>query len=198
MLICKIHLLYFRKRSRLKEKLSIIIASTLVIPLSAVADYEQLPTIHIEGTSMRAGTFGTAPDSSGLKDTASLLKRVPGANVNRNGPLTGVASYRGMFGNRINISVDGANMKEVGPNSMDPPLSHIPAPLTGELTVHRGISPVSSGIESFGGSMHAESKKGRFSDTDEIELSGTASMGYSSVEDGHYGVLLGAIANKKP
>ena len=161
-----------------------------------MADYEQLPTIHIEGTSMRAGTFGTAPDSSGLKDTASLLKRVPGANVNRNGPLTGVASYRGMFGNRINISVDGANMKEVGPNSMDPPLSHIPAPLTGELTVHRGISPVSSGIESFGGSMHAESKKGRFSDTDEIELSGTASMGYSSVEDGHYGVLLGAIANK--
>ena len=179
----------------MKYKLSLIIASTIVIPLSAVAEHEQLPTITIEGSSMRAGTFGTAPDSSGLKDTASLLKRVPGANVNRNGPLTGIASYRGMFGNRINISIDGANMKEVGPNSMDPPLSHIPAPLTGELTVHRGISPVSSGIESFGGSMHAESKKGRFSENDEIELSGTASMGYSSVEDGHYGVLLGSIAN---
>ena len=187
---------FLLKRLRLKEKLGLFVACTLIVPLSVMAEYEQLPTITIEGTSMRAGTFGTAPDSSGLKDTASLLKRVPGANVNRNGPLTGIASYRGMFGNRINISIDGASMKEVGPNSMDPPLSHIPAPLTGNLTVHRGISPVSSGIESFGGSMHAESKKGRFSETDEIELSGTASLGYSSVEDGHYGVLLGAIANK--
>ncbi len=180
----------------MKTKISLAIATALAIPLQAVADHEQLPTIIVEGSAMRAGTFGTAPDSSGLKDTASLLKRVPGANVNRNGPLTGIASYRGMFGNRINISIDGANMKEVGPNSMDPPLSHIPASLTGKLTVHRGISPVSSGIESFGGSMHAESKKGRFAEGDGIETSGTASMGYGSVDDGHFGALLGAVATK--
>ena len=166
------------------------------MPFVAQAEQQQLPTIVVKGSVMRAGTFGTAPDSSGLKDTASLLTRVPGANVNRNGPLTGIASYRGMFGNRINISIDGVNMKEVGPNSMDPPLSHIPAPLTGKLTVHRGIAPVSSGIESFGGSMHAESKKGRFAEGDGIETSGTASMGYGSVDDGHYGSILGAVANK--
>ena len=181
----------------MKTQLSLAIATALAIPFVAHAEHEQLPTIVVEGSAMRAGTFGTAPDSSGLKDTASLLKRVPGANVNRNGPLTGIASYRGMFGNRINISIDGANMKEVGPNSMDPPLSHIPAPLTGKLTVHRGISPVSSGIESFGGSMHAESKKGRFSEDDSIITSGTASMGYGSVDDGHYGAILGSVANKE-
>lgn len=180
----------------MRTKISIAIASILAIPFQASAEHEHLPTIVVEGSAMRSGTFGTAPDSSGLKDTASLLKRVPGANVNRNGPLTGIASYRGMFGNRINISIDGANMKEVGPNSMDPPLSHIPAPLTGQLTVHRGIAPVSSGIESFGGSMHAESKKGRFAEGDGIETSGTASMGYGSADDGHFGALLGAVANK--
>jgi len=181
---------------KLNSKLSVAITSLLAMPFQVSADHEQLPTIVVEGSAMRAGTFGTAPDSSGLKDTASLLKRVPGANVNRNGPLTGIASYRGMFGNRINISIDGANMKEVGPNSMDPPLSHIPAPLTGKLTVHRGIAPVSSGIESFGGSMHAESKKGRFAEGDGIETSGTASIGYGSVDDGHYGAILGAVADK--
>ena len=182
----------------MKTELSLAIAGILAVPLVVQADVgqEQLPTIVVEGSAMRAGTFGTAPDSSGLKDTASLLKRVPGANVNRNGPLTGVASYRGMFGNRVNISIDGANMKEVGPNSMDPPLSHIPAPLTGKLTVHRGVAPVSSGIESFGGSMHAESKKGRFAEGDGVETSGTASIGYGSVDDGYYGVMLGAVANK--
>ncbi len=184
------------KRDQLKTQLSLAIASVLAIPLQVAAEHEQLPTIVVEGSAMRAGTFGTAPGSSGLKDTASLLKRVPGANVNRNGPLTGIASYRGMFGNRVNISIDGANMKEVGSNSMDPPLSHIPASLTGTLTVHRGIAPVSSGIESFGGSMHVESKKGRFADGDSIETSGTASMGYGSVDDGHYGAILGAVANK--
>jgi len=181
---------------KLKTKLTIAIASILAVPFQAQAEHEQLPTIVVEGSAMRAGTFGTAPDSSGLKDTASLLKRVPGANVNRNGPLTGIASYHGMYGNRVNVSIDGANMKEVGPNSMDPPLSHIPAPLTGKLTVYRGISPVSSGIQTIGGSMHAESKKGRFAEGDGIETSGTASMGYGSVEDGHYGAMLGAVANK--
>jgi hypothetical protein len=40
------------------------------------------------------GTFALAPDSSGFKDTAALLERVPGANVNRNGPLTGIPQYR--------------------------------------------------------------------------------------------------------
>ena len=73
-----------------------------------------------------------------------------------NEPLTGIALYRGMAGNRINIALDGANMKEVGTNSMDPPLSHIPAPLTGSLQVNRGIAPVGSGIETLGGSMKSE------------------------------------------
>jgi len=184
----------------MKTVLSLAITCVLVIPLTAIAeqqwDQEQLPTIVVEGSTMRAGTFGTAPDSSGLKDTASLLKRVPGANVNRNGPLTGIAAYRGMFGNRVNVSIDGSSFKEVGPNSMDPPLSHIPAPLTGKLTVHRGIAPVSAGIETIGGSMHAESKKGRFAEGEGIETSGTSSIGYGSSDDGHYGALLGAVATK--
>lgn len=178
----------------MKTQLSLI-AILLLVPLYVQAEH-QLPTLSVEGSAMRAGTFGATPDSSGLKDTASLLKRVPGANVNRNGPLTGIASYRGMFGNRINISVDGVNMKEVGSNSMDPPLSHIPAPLTEKLTVHQGISPVSSGIESFGGSMHVESKKGRFAKGDSIETNGTSSIGYGSVDDGYYGAFLGTLANK--
>ena len=110
------------------------ITAAIICPLLTSADErEQLTTIVVEGSSEHPGTFSAAPDSSGLKDTASLLHRVPGANVNRNGPLTGIAQYRGLFGNRINIKVNNANMKEVGPNSMDPPLSHIPASLTGTL-----------------------------------------------------------------
>ncbi|NOQ36429.1 MAG: TonB-dependent receptor, partial [Methylococcaceae bacterium] len=78
----------------MKTKLSLVIASLLAMPVITLAnDVEELPTIIVEGTGDRPGTFATAPDSSGLKDTASLLKNIPGANVNRSGPLTGIAQY---------------------------------------------------------------------------------------------------------
>ena len=215
----------------MKTKLSIAVAAVLACPISAFAEqpptdepqanteqqstvaqtpesiqksteYNALPTLIIEGSAERPGTFGTVPDSTGLKDTASMLERVPGANINRNGPLTGIAQYRGLSGNRVNINLDGANFKEVGPNSMDPPLSHIPAPLVESLQVYRGIAPVSSGIETLGGSMKAKSRKGRFADgsgtklTDDLETSGVITGGYSSVDDGWFTGGLASIANE--
>jgi len=182
----------------LKTNFNLVIASLMIAPSIVVADQTaELPTIIVEGSSDRPGTFSTAPDSSGFKDTSSLLKTVPGANVNRSGPLTGIAQYRGLAGNRINVSIDGTNIKEVGPNSMDPPLSHFPAALTGSLKVKRGIASVSSGIETMGGSMTVESRKGEFADEGEdFKTTGVASMGYSSVEDGHFGSLMGSIANQ--
>lgn len=182
----------------MKTKLNLVITTVLALPVSGIAEQvEELPTIIVEGTGDRPGTFSTAPDSSGFKDTSSLLKNVPGANVNRSGPLTGIAQYRGLAGNRINVSIDGTNIKEVGPNSMDPPLSHFPAALTESLKVKRGIASVSSGIETMGGSMAVSSRKGEFAEDDEdFKTTGVASMGYSSVEDGHFGSLMGSIANQ--
>ena len=158
------------------------------------ADYTN-QTIIVEGSYMRPGAFGIAPDSLALKDTASLLKRIPGANVNRNGPLTGIASYRGQFGSRVNSVVDGMSWKEVGPNSMDPPLSHIPAALTDNLTVYRGIAPISSGIETIGGTMIAESRKSKFMGSSEFEFHGLASLGYSEVDNGLTSSVLASYAN---
>jgi len=177
-------------------KLKFAIASLLAVPAMSYAEEQQLPTIVVEGVYERPGTFSTAPDSSVLKDTASLLERVPGAAVNRNGPLTGIAAYHGMYGKRVNVMIDGAGIKEVGSNSMDPPLSHTPAPLVKSLTVQRGIAPVSDGIETIGGSMTVETRKGRFAEGDGVEVSGLASLGYSSVQEGKFGVLMGAVANK--
>ena len=177
-------------------KYAIWVLGVSVVTGVAVAEHEQLPSLVIEGSATRAGAFSAAPDNTGLKDTASLLERVPGGNVNRNGALTGIAVYRGMFGNRVTTTIDNSALKEAGTNSMDPPLSHYPAALTEGLTVHRGIAPVSSGIETLGGSMHAKSRKGRFADGEGIETHGVGSMGYSSVDDGYVGALMGSVANK--
>lgn len=179
------------------KQLKFSLLSVVIIAVSAnAADYTN-QTIIVEGSSMRPGTFGIAPDSSALKDTAALLKRIPGANINRNGPLTGIASYRGQFGSRVNTTVDGVSWKEVGPNSMDPPLSHIPASLTDSLTVYRGIAPISSGIETIGGSMAAQSRKSHFESGSDFEFHGLASLGYSEVDDGLTSSVLGTYANNK-
>lgn len=169
----------------------------LFIAIAVNADNSLTQTIIVEDSRLRPGAFGVVSDSLFLKDTAALLKRVPGANINRNGPLTGVASYRGQFGSRINAVVDGMSWKEVGPNSMDPPLSHIPAALTGNLTLYRGIAPVSSGIETIGGSMFAESRKGEFSSSSEFEHHGRASLGFSDVDAGISAGLLSTYSNDK-
>ena len=177
----------------MKLNLNILLVGLVVASVNA-AEYSQ-QTIVVEGSRMRPGVFGIAPDSSALKDTAALLKRVPGANINRNGPLTGIASYRGQFGGRVNSVVDGMSWKEVGPNSMDPPLSHIPASLTDTLTVYRGIAPISSGIETIGGSMTVESRKAQFTAGDEFEFHGLASLGYSDVDNGLSSSVLATYAN---
>ena len=62
-------------------------------------------------------------------DPAKLMNQVPGGAVNNNGPLTGQIQYRGMFGPRINVRVDGMLIHGGGPNWMAPPLHHIPAGL---------------------------------------------------------------------
>ncbi|BCG64577.1 MAG: iron complex outermembrane recepter protein [Methyloprofundus sp.] len=181
----------------MKTTLRIAVATALSLPVISFAEPEQLTTIVIEGSASRPGAFALTPDSSGLKDTASLLERVPGANVNRNGPLTGIPQYRGMYGNRINVSIDGANMKEVGPNSMDPSLSHVPAALTESLQVYRGIAPVSSGIDTIGGAMKVKSKKGSFAvGAGEIETDGALSAGYSSVDNGYFLLGFASVANE--
>ena len=173
------------------------IAVTLALPLVGHAETEQLTTIVVEGSGSRPGTFALAPDSSGFKDTAALLERVPGANVNRNGPLTGIPQYRGMFGNRVNVEIDGANIKEAGPNSMDTALSHIPAVLTESLTVYRGIAPVSSGIDTIGGTMKVKTKKGHFAETeDDIVSEGAVSSGFSSVDKGYFVSGFTSLANE--
>jgi iron complex outermembrane receptor protein len=59
--------------------------------------------------------------------------------VSRNGPLTGIAQYRGMFGQRVNTLVDGMHISTGGPNGMDPPLSFIPRSQLDSLTVVRGL-----------------------------------------------------------
>ncbi len=174
---------------------SLFIATAASMPLQAIAEHTELAPVLVEGEIVRPGLTGVNPGTESSVDAAELLKRIPGANVNRNGPLTGIAQYRGMAGDRVNVMVDGVSVKAAGPNSMDPPLSHIPAAMAGSLEVYRGIAPVSSGLETIGGSMVMKSSGSRFGSSSEVESHGKLMAGYSDVDNGKRYSLLTSLSN---
>jgi iron complex outermembrane receptor protein len=107
-------------------------------------------------------------------DSAEILKRMPGANANGNGPITGIAQYRGMFGDRISVKLDSAPTLTGGPNAMDTPLSYAPSGLLSDLVIYRGITPVSQAQESIGGHMVAKLNRGSFTQSQALNTSGYA------------------------
>ncbi|RKZ47248.1 MAG: ligand-gated channel, partial [Gammaproteobacteria bacterium] len=129
-------------------------------------------------------------------DSAQLLKKIPGANVNSNGSVTGIAQYRGMYGDRVNVLMDGIKISSGGPNAMDTPLSYIPRAQLENLEVIRGIAPVSSGNETIGGTIRATSTRSDFSEGEELEFHGMASVGGHSVDDGYDVSTLMSLANQ--
>jgi len=155
-----------------------------------------LTEIIVVGEIIKPGIIGIMPTQGGINDAAALLREVPGANVNSNGPLSGIAQYRGLFGDRVNVSSDGANYKSACANAMDAPLSHVPTSLTEVLKIERGIASVSSGLETLGGSIVQETRKGEFAASDEPLLLGRASSGYNSVNNGRYASIFVNASNQ--
>ena len=95
-------------------------------------------------------------------DVTHLLSRVPGGARVGNGALSGQAQYRGLFGERLNLRVDGQRFASGGPNLMDPAFHYAPAPLVAAMMIDRGVSPVSEGPGLAGG-MDAVFKRIDFS-----------------------------------
>ncbi len=129
-------------------------------------------------------------------DTAQMLRKMPGANINKNGELTGIAQYRGMFGDRINVAVDGAQISGAGPNAMDAPLSYAPVALLESLTINRGIAPVSSAQETIGGYIQAKTYSGEFGSSDRFEFAGRTYFGTQSINDGVVASGFFSLANQ--
>ena len=153
----------------------------LLIGLSvAQAETVSLPSMSVQGASAEEIPYALPTVPAASTDIGALIKRLPGANVNTNGVVTSIAQYRGLFGNRVNVVLDGFGQREAGPNSMDSPLSYIPASRTDQVSVYRGIAPVRTGIETIGGTISATSKKLDFGLTDEAEIKGSANAAYAS------------------
>lgn len=156
----------------------------IALPGIACADEETdiLDEIVVEdkSTSADAAVFDMAQEA--LLDTATALKSIPGANVNSNGLITGIAQYRGMYGDRVAVTIDNHAVVSGGPNSMDAPLSYVSPMITETVAVERGIASVSSAPETIGGHINARLARGSFGAA-KFGLSGFAGTRYSANGD---------------
>ena len=152
----------------------------LALPLTGLAedDADPIDEIVVAGQSITSRTVQTDVQDKFLVDTARALKEMPGGNINSNGSITGIAQYRGMYGDRVAIAIDNHAIISGGPNAMDAPLSYASPMITEALVVERGIASVSSTPESIGGRITAKLARGNFGGED-FGLSGFAGTRYS-------------------
>lgn len=163
---------------------------------TVLATAQQVTEIVVTG-ARDTHTVSTVETLVAPADTAGMLKAFPGANVNKNGELTGIVQYRGMYGDRVNIAVNGHRISSSGPNAMDAPLHYSPVALLESLVVQRGIAPVSSGMETIGGSMRADTFTGDFGNSDDFESHARIYAGAQSVNAGNVASGLFSLANDR-
>ena len=106
-----------------------------------------------------AGLAAARPATS---DSASLLRDIPGLSLYGAGGVSSLPAIHGLADDRLRIKVDGMDLIASCPNHMNPALSYIDPSSVGTLQVYAGIAPVSTGGDSIGGTIIAESRPPTF------------------------------------
>jgi len=147
-----------------------------------------------DATSTLAGT-SNAPRAGELarsRNTAETVASSPGVSLRSNGELASIPMLQGLGDERTKIQVDRVTLGNSCPNHMSPPLSYIAPAQASMVTVLPGITPVSLGGDSVGGTILVESALPVFAENDtRIEQAGSTTGFYRS--NGHsYGGSMNA------
>lgn len=90
-----------------------------------------------------------------------------GVHLQTAGGISSLPVIHGMADDRLNIKVDGAQITSSCPNHMNPVLSYVDPTKVSSIETTAGITPVSAGGDSIGGSIIVKSKAPEFASSDE-------------------------------
>jgi iron complex outermembrane recepter protein len=128
-----------------------------------------LPAVTVNASKITPLPAATPLDKASLasrlsvtSDTASLLSDIPGLSLMGAGGVSSLPAINGLADDRLRIKVDGMDLIASCPNHMNPALSYIDPTNVGLLKVYAGITPVSAGGDSIGGTIIAESRAPEF------------------------------------
>lgn len=152
----------------LSSAVAIIFSGAL--PGAAVAQSRPAPVLdEIIVKAQREAPVATSVGNNSLQqlrpatsDTASLLRDVPGVALQGAGGTSSLPIIHGLADDRLRIQVDGMDFIASCPNHMNPPLSYVDPTNVGKLKVWAGITPVSVGGDSIGGTIVAETRPAEF------------------------------------
>lgn len=190
------------------EKKLLAVSVALAIPALAHAEETyQFPDVTVTAPQTR----GLAPLSSSSmntadilsrraysSDTASLLRDVPGVSLYGAGGVSSLPVIHGMADDRLRVQVDGMNLISACANHMNPPLSYIDPANVGSAKVFAGITPVSVGGDSIGGTIQVNSPEPVFAAAGEgTLLKGQAGVFYRSNGNAYGGNVSATLASEK-
>ncbi len=149
----------------------------LLVPLLALGDDEPrrevtldeivIDTPKVESTDATLGSTGPgkadiAARKATTGDAADLLRGVPGVSLGGAGGISSLPAIHGLSDDRLRIQVDGTDLMPACPNHMNSPLSYADPSRIESVTVYSGITPVSVGGDSIGGSIQVKSRPPEF------------------------------------
>ncbi len=137
-------------------------ASTVTVAAEPAADDTVAPHLRV---IVSAIAEGLRPRQPGNSDTAALLNRTPGFGVAQAGGVSGLPFVNGLGDDRLKIRIDGMEITSACANHMNPPLSYIDPSQVGHVDVIAGVTPVSAGSDSIGGTITVRSAAPAFADT---------------------------------
>ena len=173
---------------------SLVLAeATALSPVVVRATPEDAP---VDGERLTQNRI--APLRTRSSDTTRLLEDVPGASVYSAGGISGLPVLRGLADERLRVQVDGMDLTAACPNHMNSVLSYIDPSRVESIDVFAGITPVSVGGDSIGGTIQVKSAAPRFARPDDpLRVSGELGGFYRSNGDAR-GYSLGAsLAGEK-
>jgi iron complex outermembrane receptor protein len=131
-------------------------------------------------------------------DAAELLDEQPGVSLYGNGGVSRLPVIHGMADDRVRIKVDGMDLISACANHMNPPLSYIDPSNVSSIRVFAGITPVSVGGDSIGGTISVNSPAPEFGSAGQSPLlKAQAGSFYRSNGNAYGATLMSKFASDK-
>src|SRR5690606_21949333 len=114
------------------------------------------------------------------------------------GGISSLPIIRGMADDRVNVKIDGAQITSSCPNHMNPALSYLDPEKVTSIEVLAGITPVSHGGDSLGGSIVVKTKELEFAaSAEELKQVLQLKTFYRSNNENQGASLLYSVASEK-
>ena len=129
------------------------LAGQLILSSPARSETVEKPPKTLPEVVVLAPANGERLHRDGVADTAAMLLDAPGYSVANNGGVAGLPFINGLGDDRLKIRVDGMEITSACANHMNAPLSYIDPSQVGRIDVVAGVTPVSAGGDSIGGTI---------------------------------------------